>query len=115
MTTDAGRSAATVPADLAKSVEEFLAGHGETASAVLQPAGREGVRITLVGADEATADYVVGDVDTARAVVDQFDAIAVSEWDNSLLSVVIRRFGAVEKAAGWAVGQIPFLKLGRDS
>ncbi len=110
MSTDAAQSDVKPPAGVVKSVEKFLADHGGVASAVLQPVGRAGVRITLVGADGVMGDRVVPDLETARAVVDRFDAITVSEWDRELTSVVTPRIGHFKQMAGWVARQTRFPK-----
>ncbi|KAA0023565.1 hypothetical protein [Antrihabitans cavernicola] len=111
MTTDAQSTddvkapAVKLPSGVVKSLTKFLSDHGESASAVLQPVGRMGVRITLVGADGVLGDEMVKDLDTARAVVDHFSAITVSEWTRELTSVVTPRAGHVKKMAGWVAQQ----------
>lgn len=92
------------------SIRKFLAEHGGSASAVIQPIGRAGVRITLVGADGILGDQVVRDLATANAVVASFDNITVSEWDRELTSIVTPRPGHVRKMAGWVANQARFPK-----
>ncbi|MFH5210212.1 hypothetical protein [Antrihabitans spumae] len=110
MTTDAAQTDVKVPAHVRKSIEKFLTDHGDAASAVLQPVGRVGVRITLVGADGILGDQMVADLPTAKAVVESFDAITVSEWDRELTSIVTPRVGHWKKMAGWVANQTRFPK-----
>jgi hypothetical protein len=90
-----------VPSGTRSAVKEFLDAHGGKASAVIQPLGRIGVRLTLVGEDGILGDQVVPDVRTAKAVVDSFPEITVSEWDRALTSIVTPMPGHDRKMAGW--------------
>ncbi len=94
-----------------KSLEKFLAEHGGTASAVLQPVGTAGVRITLVGADGVLGDRVVADLDTAKAAIAEFDAITIAEeWERELVAAATPRGGHYAKMAGWVARQTRFPK-----
>lgn len=99
-----------LPGGTVSSIRKFLAEHGGSASAVIQPIGRAGVRITLVGADGVLGDRVVADLTTANAVVASFDTITVSAWDRELTSIVTPHPGHVEKMAGWVANQKRFPK-----
>ena len=101
---------AEAPGSVVKSLTKFLADHGEPASAVLQPVGRMGVRITLIGNDGVLGDQMVKDLDTARAVIDRFPQITVSEWSRDLVSVATPRAGHWAKMAGWVAKQTRFPK-----
>ena len=80
-------------------------------SAVLQPIGRVGVRITLVGEDGVLGDRVVDDLATANAVVDSVEGLtATSEWDRALTSIVTPQQGHWKKMAGWVAKQTRFPK-----
>ncbi|NLE82860.1 MAG: hypothetical protein GX610_25450 [Rhodococcus sp.] len=91
-------------------MEKFLAEHGDSANAVIQPIGLSGVRITLVGADGILGDQVVADLATANAVVASFDKITVSEWERLVTSIVTPREGHFAKMAGWVAKQKRFPK-----
>lgn len=91
---------AAAPAHTVKSVREFLAAHGGKASVVVQPIGRIGVRLTLVGADGILGDQVVPDLATADAVVAAVPKLESAEWDRALTSVVTPAPGHARKMAG---------------
>ncbi|WP_067889761.1 hypothetical protein [Nocardia vaccinii] len=93
------------------SVEDFVTAHGGSATAVLQPLGRIGVRITLVGGDGVLGDRVVGDLTTAKAVVEAVPGLSEAEhWDRELTSVVTPAAGHWAKMAGWVAHQVRFPK-----
>lgn len=96
---------------LVESVKGFVADHGGSATAVLQPLGRIGVRVTLVGADGVLGDRVVADLDTAKELVGFVDGLTESdEWDRELTSVVTPRRGHWAEMAGWVARQTRFPK-----
>ncbi|MCX5045170.1 hypothetical protein OG921_18550 [Aldersonia sp. NBC_00410] len=100
-----------VPAKVRSSVESFAAEHGGSASAVLQPIGRMGVRITLVGDDGVLGDRMVKDLATARAVVDAVPSVtATEEWERELVAKANPRRGHWAKMAGWVAKQKRFPK-----
>ncbi|SDE63176.1 hypothetical protein [Rhodococcus tukisamuensis] len=111
-THDSGAPAATVtvPQRTVAAVQKFVAEHGGSATAVIQPVGYAGVRITLVGADGILGDQVVEDVATANAVVAAVAGVTVSEWERELVSVVTPRVGHWRKMAGWVANQTRFPK-----
>jgi len=91
------------------SVKGFVADHGGSATAVLQPIGRVGVRITLVGKDGILGDRVVSDLATAQALVELVDGLSETEhWDRELTSVVTPAPGHWAKMAGWVARQTRF-------
>ncbi|MBU3067924.1 hypothetical protein KO481_41230 [Nocardia sp. NEAU-G5] len=93
------------------SVKEFVADHGGSATAVLQPIGRAGVRITLVGKDGILGDRVVGDMATAKALFGLVDGLTETEhWDRELTSIVTPAPGHWAKMAGWVARQTRFPK-----
>src|SRR6476661_3449007 len=66
---------------LVDSVKGFVAEHGGSATAVLQPIGRAGVRITLVGSDGVLGDRVVDDLATAKELVETINGLTeADEW-----------------------------------
>ncbi|MGV9818154.1 hypothetical protein [Nocardia xishanensis] len=96
---------------LVDSVKGFLADHGGSATAVLQPIGRIGVRVTLVGADGVLGDRVVADLPTAKRLVEVLDGLTeADEWDRELTSVVTPRKGHWAQMAGWVAKQTRFPK-----
>ncbi|WP_067683164.1 hypothetical protein [Nocardia miyunensis] len=97
------------PSSVIDSVEDFVAAHGGSATAVLQPIGRIGVRITLVGSDGVLGDRVVEDLATAKAVVEAVPGLSETEhWDRELTSVVTPATGHWAKMAGWVARQTRF-------
>ncbi|MGQ4598570.1 hypothetical protein [Nocardia sp. R6R-6] len=106
---------ATAPAKLSgavvQSIQGFVADHGGRATAVLQPIGRSGVRITLVGADGVLGDRVVPDLNTAKELIAIVDGLTeADEWDRELTSIVTPREGHWAKMAGWVAEQTRFPK-----
>ncbi|MBB5915903.1 hypothetical protein BJY24_004815 [Nocardia transvalensis] len=93
------------------SVQEFVSEHGGSATAVLQPVGRAGVRMTLVGSDGVLGDRMVADLATAKAVVELVDGVSETEhWDRELTSVVTPAKGHWAKMAGWVAHQTRYPK-----
>lgn len=62
-------------------VAEFLTAHGKTARAVVEPIGRAGARIVLVGEDGAMGDLVLPSVEAATEVVSSVRGLEAAEWD----------------------------------
>lgn len=111
MSTDThAEQAPSLPSHTVDAIKKFVAEHGGSASAVIQPIGLAGVRITLVGADGILGDQVVKDLATANAVVASFDDVTVSEWDRAITSIVTPRKGHFQKMAGWVARQTRFPK-----
>ncbi|MGL4304664.1 MAG: hypothetical protein ACRCSF_00780 [Mycobacteriaceae bacterium] len=100
-TSDGHSASPTVPGQVIKAITSFIADHGGSAKAVVQPIGRVGVRITLVGSDGVLGDQVVPDLATAHAVVNSLAALELSEWDRSVTSIVTPIEGHYTKMAGW--------------
>lgn len=112
-----GMSATAAPASeklspsVVDSVKGFLAAHGGSATAVLQPIGRIGVRVTLVGEDGVLGDRVVADLATAKELVATVDGLSeTEEWDRELISKVTPAKGHWAKMAGWVAHQKRFPK-----
>ncbi|MBM7461040.1 hypothetical protein ACIBED_02900 [Rhodococcus coprophilus] len=101
---------AAAPAAIVSSIRTFVAEHGGSGKAVLQPIGRSGVRVTVVAADGTLGDRVAKDLPTARAVVDALPDVTVSEWDRELTSIVNPAPGHWKKMAGWVARQVKFPK-----
>ncbi|WP_026303593.1 hypothetical protein [Jongsikchunia kroppenstedtii] len=103
---------ATAPAGVIRMVKSYVARNGGSATALLQPIGSAGVRITLVAADGGIlGDEVVADVDTANAVVDAVEGVTVSEeWTRELVSTANPRPGHIRKMAGWVAHSRHFPK-----
>lgn len=91
------------------SVKGFVAEHGGSATAVLQPIGRVGVRVTLVGADGVLGDRVVAGMAVARKLIEMIDGLSeADEWDRELTSIVTPRTGHWARMAGWVARQHRF-------
>lgn len=84
------------------SLAEFVKVHGAGSHAVVQPIGRSGVRITLVGKDGILGDRVVADAEQARAAVEATEGLELADgWDRELSSIATPRPGHYRKMAGW--------------
>ncbi|WP_280180753.1 hypothetical protein [Nocardia farcinica] len=109
MSVETAPARAEVPAAVVNSVKGFVAEHGGSGTAVLQPLGRMGVRVTLVGADGVLGDRVVADLPTAEKLVELVPGLtATEEWDRELTSVVTPRTGHWARMAGWVAKQTRF-------
>ncbi|AFU03527.1 hypothetical protein O3I_027890 [Nocardia brasiliensis ATCC 700358] len=96
---------------LVESVKGFVADHDGSATAVLQPIGRIGVRVTLVGADGILGDRVVDDMATAKELVATVDGLTeADEWERELTSIVTPRRSHWAQMAGWVARQTRFPK-----
>ena len=94
-----------------ESVKKVVAAHGGSGTAVLQPIGRIGVRITLVGSDGVLGDRVVDDLATAKAVVAAVDGLAETEhWDRDLSAAATPAPGHWARMAAWVAGQSRYPK-----
>ncbi|MBT0568046.1 hypothetical protein [Williamsia sp. CHRR-6] len=99
--TDAPTTAATVSSAVVGSVRGFVSRTGGSATAVISPVGRAGVRVMLVGADGTMGDRVVADVATAHALIDAVDGLTAAQWDRELSSIATPAPGHYAKMAGW--------------
>lgn len=86
--------------EVAKAVQGFVAAHGGSAKAVLQPVGRRGVRITLVGEDGIMGDQMVGTMQQAQALVDGTEGLSRADWDRELTSLATPRASHARHMAG---------------
>ena len=106
MSETATAPAAKLSSSVVDSVRTFVAAHGGSASAVLQPLGHLGVRVTLVGSDGVLGDRVVDSMATARALVAAVDDLTETEhWDRDLSGIVTPATGHWAKMAGWVARQ----------
>src|SRR5699024_10054806 len=78
----------STPARAVKFVERFLSRHGGTADVVVQPVGRRGIRLTLVGADGTMGDKMVDTLPQAEALVESVEGLSGSDWTRELISRV---------------------------
>lgn len=72
---------------VSKAISNFVAEHGGSARAVLQPVGLRGIRITLVGADGIMGDQMVENMAAAEAAIEASPDVTRAEWDRELVSV----------------------------
>lgn len=63
------------------SARAFVAAHGKPSRAVVEPIGRAGARVVLVGADGAMGDVVVSSVEIGDALVAAVDELETADWD----------------------------------
>lgn len=99
------------PAGVVASIKKFVAAEGGAATAVLQPIGTAGVRITLVGESNGyLGDRVVDDLATANAVVDAVPGLELGEWDRELTSQATVSPEHYRKMAGWVAHSEHFPK-----
>jgi hypothetical protein len=71
-----------------KTASRFVAEHGKPARAVVEPVGRAGARLVLVGDDGAMGDVFLPDVATAEAVVEATPDLERHEWDRETTAAV---------------------------
>lgn len=86
--------------EVSTAVRRFIAAHGGSAQAVLQPVGRSGVRITLVGADGIVGDQMVDTMDRARELVESTDGLSTADWDRDLMALATPRASHARRMAG---------------
>ncbi|QKT07407.1 hypothetical protein HUN08_09535 [Gordonia sp. X0973] len=100
------------PGEVVGSIRRYVAKQGGSATAVLQPVGDAGVRITLVGGDSGIlGDRVVADEATAKAVVEAVDGLTLAdEWNRELVSSATVKPSHWRKMAGWVAHQHRFPK-----
>src|SRR5699024_591947 len=75
----------TPPARAVKFAERFLSRHGGTADVVVQPVGRRGIRLALVGADGTMGDKMVDTPSQAEALVESVEGLSGSDWTRELI------------------------------
>ncbi|BAW06431.1 hypothetical protein [Nocardia seriolae] len=111
MSATAAPASEKISPSVVDSVKGFVAEHGGSATAVPQPIGRIGVRVTLVGADGVLGDRVVGSLAAAKSLVETVDGLSeTEEWDRELISKVTPAKGHWARMAGWVAKQKRFPK-----
>jgi len=63
------------------SARAFATAHGTPVRAVVEPIGRSGARVVLVGNDGAVGDVMVSSVDVGTALIDAVDDVEKASWD----------------------------------
>lgn len=66
-----------------KSAAQFVAAHGTPSRAVVEPIGRVGARVVMVGADGAMGDVVVPSVEVGEALVEAVEGLETADWDSA--------------------------------
>lgn len=81
--TDKDTEQSATPAPKTLSITKaFVAQHGGAARAVVEPIGRKGARVVLIGEDGQLGDVMVPDVATGEALVEAVDGVTSSSWDS---------------------------------
>ncbi|MFT4087668.1 MAG: hypothetical protein QM658_11050 [Gordonia sp. (in: high G+C Gram-positive bacteria)] len=106
----------TAPKEIVASIRKYVASEDGSATALLQPIGAAGVRITLVGEKNGLlGDRVVLDMATAKAVVEAVDGLEIAEeWDRALTSKAAVSPAHWRKMAGWVAHQTRFFPKPRN-
>lgn len=73
---------ATATRQQVASARAFAKAHGTPVRAVVEPIGRSGARVVLVGNDGALGDVVVPSVETGTALIDAVEDLEKSDWDS---------------------------------
>lgn len=85
-----------------RSIARFISDHGGSAKAVLQPVGRRGVRITLVGADGIMGDQMVDSMFAAEEQIEAHPELERAEWDGALMNLATPEPGHARQMAGFS-------------
>lgn len=64
------------------SARAFAKAHGAPVRAVVEPIGRSGARVVLVGKDGEVGDVVVPSAETGTALIDAVDDLEKSDWNS---------------------------------
>lgn len=86
--------------EASNAIRRFITAHGGSAQAVLQPVGRCGVRITLVGADGILGDRMVDTMERARSLVESTEGLTTADWDRELMALATPRASNARRMAG---------------
>lgn len=71
------------------SAGAFVARHGGSARGVVEPIGRSGARVVLVGADGALGDVMVRDAAAGDALVAAVDGLEAAQWDSDTVAATV--------------------------
>lgn len=81
---------AQIPAGRAlASARAFVTAHGKPSRAVVQPIGRAGARVVLVGADGAMGDVVVPSPEAGTALIDAVPDLDGADWDTETVNSTV--------------------------
>lgn len=93
------------------SIRKYVTDEDDSATAVLQPTGAAGVRITLVGEKNGVlADRVVPALDESEDIVTEIEGLERGEWDRELTAKATVTPKHWRKMAGWVAHQKRFPK-----
>ncbi|MPY77714.1 MAG: hypothetical protein GEV04_04305 [Actinophytocola sp.] len=67
----------------------FAKAHGTPVRAVVEPIGRSGARVMLVGNDGALGDVVVPSVEIGTALIDAVDDVEKATWDSDTVGATV--------------------------
>lgn len=85
------------------------------ATAVLQPVGGAGVRVTLVGDEDGVlGDRVVPSMAEAEQLVAEIEGLQSGEWDRELTNKATVTPSHWRKMAGWVANQKRFFPRARN-
>lgn len=72
-----------------KAARAFVAAHGKPSRAVVEPIGRIGSRVVLVGADGAMGDVIVSSVEAGKALIEAIEELESAEWDTETVGATV--------------------------
>ncbi|OLR94672.1 hypothetical protein [Actinokineospora bangkokensis] len=75
-----------VPPAALKAAAGFVRAHGKPSRAVVEPIGRVGARVVLVGKDGAMGDVIVPSAETGDALVEKVRDLEPAEWNRETVS-----------------------------
>ncbi|WP_448223495.1 hypothetical protein [Gordonia iterans] len=102
-------------AGVVSSIRRYVATEDGAATAVLQPVGGAGVRVTLVGEkDGVLGDRMVASMDEAKDLVAQIEGLQTGEWDRELTTKATVTPSHWRKMAGWVADQTRFFPRPRN-
>lgn len=67
----------------------FVATHGKPSRGVIEPIGRAGSRVVLVGGDGAMGDVIVRSVEAGEALIDAVEGLERAEWDSETVGAAV--------------------------
>lgn len=71
------------------SARGFVRTHGKPSRAVVEPIGRRGARVVLVGADGAMGDVLVESVEVGEALVTTVEDLQKADWDAEIVNAAV--------------------------
>lgn len=92
MTEQEEQSAKTESAENARaraSARKFVEAHGKPTKAVIEPVGRVGSRVVLIGPDGHMGDVMVPDVAAGEALIAAEEDLELAEWDSTTVNQTV--------------------------